>query len=132
MIHGAGCCKLSIPQDFQHALGCLFFGIYPIDQFTILIMAHNDMLGRRNKAMLDSTIATDLVLVRAFMKKSNIQRFSIGKLWKKHFINMLFRIIVIMAVAGNTAQGYPLVFLLPFIYWQHQELFSNAPGIGQS
>ena len=35
---------LLISQDLQHALSGLLFGIYPVNEFTILIMTQNYML----------------------------------------------------------------------------------------
>ena len=59
------------------------------------------MLWRRDEAMFYSTVATDLILVSTGMKKTDIQRFPFLYFWQKHFIDMLFRIIIIMTVAGD-------------------------------
>ena len=64
-----------IPQYFQHTLGRLLFCIHPVNQFAIFIISNNDMLWGRYKAVLDATVATDLILVCAGMKEAEIQWF---------------------------------------------------------
>src|ERR1700754_1573791 len=44
---------------------------------------------------------------------------------------MFFRVIVVMAVAGDPTQYDTLIFNVPFIDRQHEESFPDAPGIGQ-
>ena len=79
------------------------------------------MFGRRYKAVLYSTIPTDLILVCACVKKSYIQwlfiiRSGIGMLsfWpitdlkfgKEHFINMLFGIVVLGGITCDSHDYY--------------------------
>ena len=72
---------LLVSQDFQHALCCLFFGIKPVNQLSVFIIVNDNVFGRRNQAMFDSTISADLILVSAGMKKSEVQRFAVVQLW---------------------------------------------------
>ncbi len=82
--------------------------------------------------MLDATVTADLVLVSSGVKKSNIKRFgTISFFREEHFVDMFFRIVIVMAVTRDASQHHPLVFFIPFIDRQHQKLFTNAPGIGQ-
>src|SRR5690348_13432847 len=104
----------------------------PVNDFPVFIFIQHHILWRRNEAMFYTAVAAYLVLVSARMKKTYIQWFAVFNLWQKHFVDVFFGIVVIVAVAGNAAQGYTLVFGIPFIYGQHQEFFANAPCIGQS
>ena len=42
---------------------------------------------------------------------------------------MLFGIVVVVAIAGDTAKYHPLIIMVPFIDRQHQEFFPDSPGI---
>src|ERR1022692_4659340 len=106
---------LFIPENFQHALRSLLLGIDPVHQFSILISFKDDVFGRWDQAVFDAAIAADLILVGAGMKKTDIEWFAIFYFGQKDFIDVLFRIIVIMAVAGDASQCHPLVFAVPFI-----------------
>ena len=68
----------------------LFFGIHPIHQLAVFVMIKNNIFWRWDKAMFNSTITADLVLIGAGMKKPYIQRFSIVYFGKKDFIDMFF------------------------------------------
>lgn len=67
--------------------------------------------------MLDATITADLVLVSTCMEKAQVERFAIIDLGKKYFIDVFFRIIVVVTVAGYAAQYDALVIFPPFIDW---------------
>ena len=100
--------------DYEHALSALFLCINPIYQLSIFIIVNHNMFRRRNKAMFDTTIAADLVLVSAGMKKSHIQAVLHFLIFgKKNFIDMFFGIIIIMTVTGNATKRYPLIFVHP-------------------
>src|ERR1700733_12531468 len=92
---------LFISQYLQHALRRLFLCVDPIDELSILIITDDHVLGRGDQAMFDAAVTADLILVGAGMKKTDIQRFAVIELGQEHFIDMLFGIVVIMAVAGD-------------------------------
>ena len=54
--------------------------------------------------MFNATISAYLILVCTGMKEADVQRLAIANLWQKHFINMFFTIVIIVAVAGYTTQ----------------------------
>ena len=60
----------------------------PVRQFAVLIIAHDNMFGRRDETVLDPPIPADLVLVGAGMKKAYIKRFPILDLWQEYFVDM--------------------------------------------
>src|SRR5690606_12142938 len=93
-----------IAQYFQHTLCGLLFGINPVNQLPIFIVFNNNMFRRRNEAVFYSTIAADLILVSACVKKSYIKGLFSGiNFRKKNFIDMFFRIVVVVTIAGDSS-----------------------------
>ena len=90
------------------------------------------MLGRWDHAMLDPAIARKLVLVSAGMEEAYVQRvfaLFLIQLGQEHRIDMLFRCVEVMAIAGEASEMHLLVFFLPFVDRQHQEFLTNTPCI---
>src|SRR5450631_1957717 len=98
--------RLFVTQDLQHALRRLFLGVYPVDEFAVLVVTDDDVFGRGDEAVLDAPVAADLVLVGAGVEKSHIERLAVVEFRKKYLIDVLFRIVIIVAVAGDATQDH--------------------------
>ena len=93
--------------------------------------------------MFDATITADLVLVSTGVKETNIKRFPVISIFgfplfrihrpdasdanavvvlyfrEEYLVDVFFRIVLIMAIAGNATQHHTLIFIVPFVNRQH-------------
>ena len=72
--------------------------------------------------MLDPAITADLVLVSPRVEEAYVKRLITSVCFrKKDLVDMFFRVVIIVAVAGDPAKNDPLIVLLPLIDRQDQE-----------
>ena len=82
--------------------------------------------------MLDSSITGNRLLICSGMEKSDIERVSaVPDIRKEDGIGMSLRIVIILAVAGKTAEEHPVVFIIPLVDRQENKPLVKAPCVRQ-
>ncbi len=81
--------------------------------------------------MFNSSVTAKGLLVGSRVKETDVLGIPIVQLWQVHCVGVFFGVVVILAVASQTAKEHALVFNIPVIDRQQDELLVNGPGIGQ-
>ena len=80
--------------------------------------------------MLDSTIAGNGLLVCSSVEKSDVERIPAAPYGREEdCIGVSLGIVIILAVAGETAQEHPMIFVIPLVQRQENEPLVESPGI---
>ena len=92
------------PAITENSSAVLFFTKYFGDHVPGGIFVNNNLLGRGNQTMVQSPKTAYGFLVGTCVKKSDIEGFLIIKNRQMNRIDMLFTVVIIVAVASETSQ----------------------------
>ena len=82
--------------------------------------------------MLNAAETTQRLLVSSRVEETDILRFVLREFGEEDRIGMRLTIVVVLTVAGQTAQVNTLVLLVPIVDGKHNVALLDTPGIGQS
>ena len=109
----------------------LLFGEKFSDIVAILVFVDNDVLGRRDEAVLDAAIAAKAFLVGSGMEKTDVERVVLLEFGEEDGVGVGIGIVVVLTVAGQAAKEHTLVLAVPVVDGEHDEALVDAPGIGK-
>lgn len=81
----------------------LLFGEKFSDIVAILVFVNNDVLGRRDEAVLDTAIAAKAFLVGSGMEETDVERVVLLEFWEEDGVGMRVGIVVVLTVASQAA-----------------------------
>lgn len=100
--------------------------------FSVLVFVQNDVFWLRNETMLYSSVACEAFLIGSGVEEADIERFFfvIGVFRQEDGVGMCLCRVVILTVAGQTAEEHSLILVIPFVDRQKNEPLSYSPSVG--
>ncbi len=81
--------------------------------------------------MLDAAEAAERLLIGSRMEQADVLRIALFQFGQENGVRVALRIVEIFAVAGQSAEEDPLIFLIPIVDGQHDVALVDAPCVGQ-
>ena len=109
----------------------LLFGEKFSDIIAILVFVDNDVLGRRDEAVLDAAIAAKAFLVGSGMEETDVERVVLLEFGEEDSVGMRVGIVVVLTVASQATKEHSLVLAVPVVDGEHDETLVDTPCVGQ-
>ena len=121
----------SIAQNPHHRPVALLFGEQPgIILVVTFVAVDDDVLRRRDQAMLNAAVAADGFLIGPRVEKTDILRSS-PQFRQKDRIRVRLPVVIVLAVAGQPSEENPLVLAVPVIDGEQNVPLVDPPDVGQ-
>jgi hypothetical protein len=91
------CLSRIVTENLKHLIGPLFRPPQRINKIACFITVYQDMLRRRDEAMLDPSVTADGILVSPGVEETDVQGFCIFLLesGQKYLLVEVFKIVII-------------------------------------
>ena len=122
----------SIAQNLEHRFVALFLCKQFGNVFAVLVLVDDDVLWRRDEAVLDATIAPETLLIGTGVEETDIERVVFLQLGQEDGVGVRVGIVLVFAVAGQSAKEDTLVFAVPMVDGEHDKTLVDTPGVGES
>ena len=122
----------SIAQNLEHGFVALFLCKQFGNVFAVLILVDDDVLWSRDEAVLDAAVAPETLLIGTGVEETDIERVVFLQLGQENGIGVRVGIVVVFAVAGQSAKEDTLVFAVPMVDGEHDKTLVDTPGVGES
>ena len=96
----------------------------------VFVFVDDDVLGRRDEAVLYAAVAAETLLIGPSVEETNVERVVFLQLGQEDGVGVRVGVVVVLAVAGEAAEEDALVLAVPMVDGQHDEALVDAPSVG--
>jgi hypothetical protein len=116
-----------VSQKAQHLFGGLGLTELSACESPIVGILNQDVSQSRDQTMVNSPMAANVVLVRACVKKPEIQWLLRLERGQVNGVDVLLGVVVVVAITSQTSQKHPFIGVHPSVQRKHQKAMIHRP-----